>query len=269
MMLLLLACADPEPTPDLKTDLNTEDATAPDPESSVDPPTPALSFEEVAEEIELALARGIPNPIEARAAYVQAIETGGDNQCPGSGYTVITAFEGCTSQLGWLYAGYSEYSGPHNLSQRRDFHLLADVRFRDPQEQWYYSGGELAFQPDGDYAWWCGNQYDPVHANCRANSCVSGSAKPVGLKLPNGYGLYDMPGNIREFTTDWYGCTFPNSTVDPYCSTIGGAWPSANHRIVKSGCWACGRGELHASSRFYKTVSYRSSGISFRLVRHD
>ena len=28
-------------------------------------------------------------------------------------------------------------------------------------------------------------------------------SKPVGLKLPNGYGLYDMHGNLSEWTHDY------------------------------------------------------------------
>lgn len=44
--------------------------------------------------------------------------------------------------------------------------------------------------PLGDYAWYAANSIK--------------RAQPVGRKLPNGYGLYDMLGNVREWTADWF-----------------------------------------------------------------
>ena len=58
----------------------------------------------------------------------------------------------------------------------------------------------------GDYAWYCGNY-------------GSDSAKPVAQKLPNGFGLYDMHGNLFEWVEGRLSENAP-SGVDP--STSGG-----------------------------------------------
>lgn len=45
-------------------------------------------------------------------------------------------------------------------------------------------------EPFADYAWYNAN-------------AIKG-AKPVGQKKPNGYGIHDMFGNVREWTADWF-----------------------------------------------------------------
>lgn len=61
---------------------------------------------------------------------------------------------------------------------------------------------------------------DPGYANVTTYmwlSSNSGSAThPVGQKLPNPWGLYDMPGNVSEWCQDYFGGAYPGgSVVDP------------------------------------------------------
>jgi formylglycine-generating enzyme required for sulfatase activity len=96
--------------------------------------------------------------------------------------------------------------------------------------------------PLSDYAWFCGN----------SNS----STQEVGTKLPNGFGLYDMHGNLREWTSDWYGCTYPN----------GGTWcNSGSDRVYRGGSWSNYPHDLRSSNRSYYYPTYRHDFNGFRL----
>ena len=104
-----------------------------------------------------------------------------------------------------------------------------------------YYWGDLM---DGAYAWYDSNSGSKAH--------------PVGTRLPNAWGLYDMSGNVWEWCRDWYGTRAFGT--DPE----GSAWGS--NRVGRGGGWYGNSGYCASSSRGYDAPSYRYGSHGFRLV---
>ncbi len=104
-----------------------------------------------------------------------------------------------------------------------------------------------------EYAWYCGN-----------NSDSQNGAKEVGQKLPNGFGLYDMHGNLFEWTADWFRLDFPETSSDPYCDTENESY----HRVGRGGHWGGNTGILRSSLRLNRTQSGRLEDMGFRIGLH-
>ena len=130
-----------------------EDSAEPIVDIRINPPAAELSLGDFETEVIAILSRGLPNPFEARAEYMSALQTGRDNNCPGQGYSVVTSFNGCNSNNGWFFAGYTEYTGGGDQSVDESFHLLADFRFRDSDLRWFIGGGQLRYEPLGGGSW--------------------------------------------------------------------------------------------------------------------
>ena len=84
----------------------------------------------------------------------------------------------------------------------------------------------------------------------------------VGLKAPNGLGIYDMSGNVREWCWDWFGSYTSEAKTDP----TGAA--SGNRRIERGGGFRGGGTQDHRSTA--RSMSYpgdRDNDIGFRVVR--
>jgi formylglycine-generating enzyme required for sulfatase activity len=85
--------------------------------------------------------------------------------------------------------------------------------------------------------------------------------QPVGGKLPNAWGLYDMIGNVSEWTNDW----FANYDTTPAMDPVG---PPSGPGRVKRGM---GVGQTTVETATYKripgTPAYSFNNGGFRCVR--
>ncbi len=83
------------------------------------------------------------------------------------------------------------------------------------------------------YAW--GDGLGLSHANYLENDAAkeTGGTRSVGRYAPNGFGLYDMNGNVWEWVADWYQAHYYASSpaTDPRGPVTG------TMRIVRGGAW--------------------------------
>ena len=128
--------------------------------------------------------------------------------------------------------------------------------FRLPTEaEWEYAamGGkkyEWAGTDSEDrlkkYAWYDANSGDKTHE--------------VGQKEANGYGLYDMSGNVWEWCWDWCSSTTPTGGQDP----AGAA--SGSHRVIRGGSWEDGAIIAARAFRGGDFPVFRGSFLGLRVV---
>ena len=166
----------------------------------------------------------------------------------GDAYPAYNDIRGSSSGRWWPPSSAgdaSSFLGKLRAKTGLDFDLPTEAQWeyacRAGTTTTYYWGDSM----DGAYAWYSSNSGSKTH--------------PVGTRLPNAWGLYDMGGNVWEWCRDWYG-TLAYGT-DP----VGSA--SGSYRVDRGGSWNSSADLCASSYRDNSDPSYRHFNYGFRLVR--
>jgi hypothetical protein len=98
----------------------------------------------------------------------------------------------------------------------------------------------------GEYAWYGGNSNDQTHS--------------VGQKKANGWGLYDMHGNVYQWCQDWYGAYPQTDQVDPHGPSEG------SDRVLRGGSWSDDPRYCRSAYRITFEPGGRNCFLSCRLA---
>jgi sulfatase modifying factor 1 len=202
----------------------------------------------------------------------------------------------------WEYvpgAYWKRPEGPGSTINGRDRHPVVQVAYEDAEAYAAWAGKELPTEAEWEYAarggldgavfsW--GDEHFPdgkPMANTWQgefpwqNLKLDGheGTSPVGSFPPNGYGLYDMAGNVWEWTTDFFTMRHPGEVENPCCiprnprvtSDAGSsaARETIPRRVIKGGSHLCAPNyclRYRPAARQGEALDTSTGHIGFRCI---
>ncbi|MCG3157876.1 MAG: Hercynine oxygenase [bacterium] len=140
------------------------------------------------------------------------------------------------------------------------------------EAEWEYAarGGNtgMAGKPKYNYPW--GNDISPTKANYDADGSRQWNwdnakryLRNVGSFSANGYGLYDMAGNVWEWCADWYADHYYSKS--PKQNPKGPA--TGDYRVLRGGSWNLNPLNLRCAYRVRSFPSFRNFYMGFRCAQ--
>lgn len=136
-------------------------------------------------------------------------------------------------------------------------------KYRLPSEaEWEY-----AARAGSTYSYWWADTRGTVHANCfDCGSRWDGSqTAPVGSFESNPFGLYDMSGNVQEWTADCYQNSYVGAPADGSARVTA----DCSQRVVRGGAYSSPMDSLRSANRGQLSQDTRLDNLGFRVVREQ
>ncbi|HEY9663710.1 MAG TPA: formylglycine-generating enzyme family protein [Allocoleopsis sp.] len=204
----------------------------------------------------------------------------------------------------WSYvpgANWRHPEGAGSSIKGRENHPVVHLAYEDVEAYARWIGKELPTEAEWEFAAWgglegaafaWGDELNPKGKHMAntwqgefpfENLCTDGydRTSPIGVFPPNGYGLYDMIGNVWEWTTDWYQehqqlkkspcCTTANprggereDSYDPQMPEI-----KIPRKVIKGGSFLCAPSycqRYRPAARMAQAIDTSTCHLGFRLI---
>jgi formylglycine-generating enzyme required for sulfatase activity len=173
---------------------------------------------------------------------------------------VCVNWEDAKSYISWL----NKKSGKiYRLLSEAEWEYVARAGTTD-RRYWGDDPGESKICKYGN-GLGAGTQFGPGN-----EACVDGQeyASRVGRFLPNKWKLYDVIGNVSEWTEDCWRGNYLGAANDSETETSGACNEGVQERVLRGGSWLNKPNDLRSASRFKIWPLARGSFYGFRVTRN-